>query len=144
MKRSVIAMLLIVLLAVCLCVSCKDEPAGGSASAGDKWVATSDDSETVEGVTSQTNVTVTLVFDGKGGVTSTSYLNSMKMGGVEMASQLTEEQRTTTQTGTYTATEITFTYVMEGVSVTTKATYSISGNKMTVTAEGKSQTFTKK
>ena len=137
-------MLLIVLLAVCLCVSCKDEPAGGSASAGDKWVATYDDTETIEGVSYVSNVTVTLVFDGKGGITSTTYLNSMQVGGVDMASKMTEEQRTTTQTGTYTATEITFTYVLEGVSVTSKATYSISGNKMTVTAEGKSQTFTKK
>ena len=140
MKKSFIAMLLIALLAVCLCVSCNDDPAAS----GDKWVCTYSDTETDEEGTYDVIITATLEFDGKGGVTMTTHLDSMKMGGVEMIDLVPEAMRTDVMTGTYTDTEITFTYKEEeGITVTEKGTYTISGNKLTVTAEGETHVFTK-
>ena len=139
MKRSFIALLLIVLFAACLCVSCKNDPAAS----GDKWVCTYSDTETDEEGTYDMVITATLEFDGKGGVTMTTHLDSMKMGGVEMIDLFSEAMRTDVMTGTYTDTEITFTYEEEGVSVTEKGTYSISGDKLTVTADKVSHVFTK-
>ena len=139
MKKSFIALLLIVLIAACVFVSCKNEPG-----AGEKWVCTYSDTETDEEGTYDVIITATLEFDGKGGVTMTTHLDSMKMGGVEMIDLVPEAMRTDVMTGTYTDTEITFTYKEEeGITVTEKGTYTISGNKLTVTAEGETHVFTK-
>ena len=73
----------------------------------------------------------------------TTYLDKVTLAGVDITSQIPEDYRTDVMTGTYTDTEITFTYVEKGVSVTEKGTYTISGDKLTVTAEGKTHVFTK-
>ena len=144
MKRSFIALLLIVLLAVCLCVSCNDGPAGGSSASGDKWVANYTDTETEEGQTIEASMTMTLVFDGNGKVTATTYLKSMKLNGANYdISKMTKEQRTTVMTGTYTDSTITLTYTEQGQTKTTTGTYSILGNQLTLTADDETHVFTK-
>ena len=138
MKKSFIALLLIVLLATCLCVSCKNEPG-----AGQKWVSTYTESETAEEGTFVYTITATLEFDGKGGAKMTTHLDNVKLGGVDITNTVPENMRTDVLTGTYTDTEITFTYVEEGITVTEKGTYTISGDKLTVTADKQTHVFTK-
>ena len=137
MKRFHIVLLLVVFIFSCFLVSCSDEPK--------KWVATYTEKYKSSGIEYEMVYSITLFFDGKGNVTSVSYIESLKVDGVETIDndKYTESERTVTQYGTYTDTEISFTTVEEGVKVTLKASYTITGNKLTLTREGKSVVFTK-
>ena len=134
--RKVLFLLLAILMVFAL-VACKDEPETG------KWVSTYTESETEEEGTFEYTITATLEFDGKGGAKMTTYLDKVVLNDVDITSIVPAEERTEVLKGTYTDTEITLTYEEGGITVTEKGSYSISGDKLTVTAEGISHVFTK-
>ena len=135
--RKVLVLLLAILMVFAL-VACKDEQGVEG-----KWVSTYTETETEYEHTYESTITVTLEFDGNGGAKVTSHLDCYKVDGVDMTSGVPDEKRTKVQTGTYTDSEITVSYVEAGVKITNTGTYSISGNKMTVTVDDESHVFTK-
>ena len=135
--RKVLVLLLAILMVFAL-VACKDEQGVEG-----KWVSTYTETETEYEHTYESTITVTLEFDGNGGAKVTSHLDCYKVDGVDMTSEVPDEKRTKVQTGTYTDSEITVSYVEAGVKITNTGTYSISGNKMTVTVDDESHVFTK-
>ena len=134
--RKVLIILLAILMVFAL-VACNDEPETG------KWVSTYNETETEDEHTYEMTITATLEFDGKGGAKMTTYLDKVLMDGLDITGTIPEDMRTEVMTGTYTDTEITLTYEEGGITVTEKGSYSISGDKLTVTAEGVSHVFTK-
>ena len=86
---------------------------------------------------------MTLEFDGNGGAKVTSHLDCLKDNGDDVTSTVPVEKRTKVLEGTYTDSEITVSYVEAGVKFTETGTYSISGNKMTLTVDDESHVFTK-
>ena len=135
--RKVLVFLLAILMVFAL-VACKDEQG-----VKEKWVSTYTETETEEEETIESTITVTLEFDGNGGAKVTSHLDCLKVEGVDMTSMVPEEKRTEVQTGTYTDSEITVSYVEAVVKITETGTYSISGNKLTLTVDDESHVFTK-
>ena len=133
--RKVLVLLLAILMVFAL-VACKDEQGVKG-----KWVLTYTETETEDEHTYESTITATLEFDGNGGAKVTSHLDCYKVDGVDV--MVPEEKRTKVQTGTYTDSEITVSYVEAGVKITNTGTYSISGNKMTVTVDDESHVFTK-
>ena len=135
--RKVLVLLLAILMVFAL-VACKDEQGVKG-----KWVSTYTETETEYEHTIESTLTATLEFDGNGGIKVTSYLVCLKVDGVDKTSIVPEDERTKVLTGTYTDTEITVTYDDEGVPVTLKGSYTISGNKLTLTVDDESHVFTK-
>ena len=135
--RKVLVLLLAILMVFAL-VACKDEQGVKG-----KWVLTYTETETEDEHTYESTITATLEFDGNGGAKVTSHLDCLKKGGDDVTSTVPVEKRTKVLTGTYTNTEITVTYDDEGVPVTLKGSYTISGNKLTLTVDGESHVFTK-
>ena len=120
--RKVLVLLLAILMVFAL-VACKDEQGVKG-----KWELTYTETETEYEHTIESTITVTLEFDGNGGAKVTSHLDCLKKDGVDVTSEVPDEKRTEVQTGTYTDSEITVTYDDEGVPVTLKGSYTISGN----------------
>ncbi len=135
--RKVLVLLLAILMVFAL-VACKDEQGVKG-----KWVSTYTETETEDEETIESTITVTLEFDGNGGAKVTSHLDCLKVDGVDVTSTVPVEKRTEVLTGTYTDTEITVTYDDEGDPVTLKGSYTISGNKLTLTVDDESHVFTK-
>ncbi len=135
--RKVLVLLLAILMVFAL-VACKDEQGVKG-----KWVSTYTETETEDEETIESTITVTLEFDGNGGAKVTSHLDCLKDNGVDVTSTVPAEMRTEVMEGTYTDTEITVSYVEAGVKYTNTGTYSISGNKLTLTVDGESHVFTK-
>ncbi len=135
--RKVLVFLLVILMVFAL-VACKDEQGVKG-----KWVLTYTETETEYEHTYESTITATLEFDGNGGVKVTSHLDCYKVDDVDKTSEVPDEKRTEVQTGTYTDSEITVSYVEAGVKITETGTYSISGNKLTLTFDGESHVFTK-
>lgn len=131
--RKVLVLLLAILMVFAL-VACKDEQGVKG-----KWVSTYTETETEDEETIESTITVTLEFDGNGGAKVTSHLDCLKVDGVDVTSTVPEEKRTEVLTGTYTDTEITVTYDDD----TLKGSYTISGNKLTLTVDDESHVFTK-
>ncbi|MCR5442648.1 MAG: hypothetical protein K6E89_02730 [Sphaerochaetaceae bacterium] len=135
--RKVLVLLLAILMVFAL-VACKDEQGVKG-----KWVSTYTETETEDEETIESTITATLEFDGNGGAKLTSHLDCLKINGVDMTSMVPEEKRTEVLTGTYTDTEITVSYEEGGIKITNTGTYSISGNKLTLTVDDESHVFTK-
>ena len=135
--RKVLVLLLAILMVFAL-VACKDEQGVEG-----KWVSTYTETETEYEHTIESTITVTLEFDGNGGAKVTSHLDCLKDNGVDKTSSVPVEMRTEVLEGTYTDTEITVTYDDEGDPVTLKGSYTISGNKLTLTVDDESHVFTK-
>ena len=153
MKRNLFAILLIVLLAVCLCVSCTQEPEtnGGGNKPGAKstWKGTTTESDTDEDGTWVSTVEVTFSFYDDGTVSLTYNVTKLTLDGADMTSLLPKDERSETFTGTYKETSATAgTLVMQmkdddGKDEAVNGTYSISGDTLTFSDGEQSVTLKK-
>ena len=150
MKKNLLAVLLIVLLAVCLFVSCKEEPeAPKEASVVSTWKGTDviNDEAEVEGVkyTLVYSYEMTFVFYDDNTVKYIDTWTGYTVNGEPQT--IPDEYKTSTFSGTYKATsETAGTVTMQtGTDTTQECPYTISGNTMTFTfnAEADPFTFTK-
>ncbi len=145
-------MVLVVLLAVVFCVSCKNEPEKNNGKVRDSWTLSYTETEKEEDATYTITYTLLLTFYDNGKVTTITNIDTILKDGEDITEEMDETVgTTTTQTGTYTATSetqgtITLTYYDEELDkdVTEEGVYAISGNKLMLSANGESKMFTKK
>lgn len=149
MKRNLLAILLIVLLAVCLCVSCTEEPENKAPNAKSTWKGTTTESDTDEDGTWVSTVEVTFSFYDDGTVSLTYNVTKLTLDGADMTSLLPKDERSETFTGTYKETSATAgTLVMQmkndnGEDESVNGTYSISGDTLTFSDGEQSVTMKK-
>ena len=150
MKKNLLAVLLIVLLAVCLFVSCNEEPEEPkepsvvSTWKGTDTVTYEDEEEGVK-YTFVSSYEMTFVFYDDNTVKYIDTIVSSTINGEPQT--IPDEYKTSTFSGTYKATsETAGTVTMQtGTDTTQECPYTISGNTMTFTfnAEADPFTFTK-
>ena len=143
-KKFTFIMFVLLIVSACVFVSCKNEVDN----TGDKetWSATitesyKDDDDVLYTATS----TMMLMFDGKGNIKVIVNIDTLLADGVDVTEDMPEDSLTTTMTGTYNAiseTQGTITYTKGDETIT--ANYAMQGKKLLLSADGKSQMFTKK
>ena len=142
MKRSLITLVLIVLLAMCFCVSCKKEPEV-PAGAKERWSTTYTETFKEDDVTYTATYSMTLMFDGNGKLSIVINIDQMLEDGEDITDDLPEEEGTITLSGTYSAisdVQGTFSYV-DADDETISGNYAIQNNKLMLSADGQSTMF---
>lgn len=151
MKRSLFVMVLVVLLAVVFCVSCKNEP-NNTGKVRDSWSLSYTETEKKDDGTYTITYTMLLTFYTNGKVSAITNIDTILLDGVDITEETDETVGTTTvKNGSYTATSeskgtVTLSYYDSATEkdVTEEGVYAISGNKLMLSVDGKSQMFTKK
>ena len=145
-KKFTLIMIVLLIASACVFVSCKNEPkdTGGNK---ETWSTTITETYKSDDVTYTATSTMVLMFDGKGNLTIIINVDTLLADGEDVTDEMAEGSGSRTMTGTYTATsetQGTISYTEEGSSKTITGTYAISGNKLLLSADGKSEMFIKK
>ena len=144
-KKITFIMIVLLIVSACVFVSCKHE-VKEPADAKERWSATFTETYKKDEKTYTATKTTTLMFDGKGKLTVIINIDTLLEDGIDITDDLPEEEGTITLTGTYTAVsdvQGTFSYVDDDDQAIT-GNYAIQGNKLMLSADGKSTMFTKK
>ena len=134
MKKNLLAVLLIVLLAVCLCVSCEEEI--NDSAAGTTWKTTKTVNYTeADGIWEET-IEYTLAFSNNGTITLTMTLKGLTLDGVDKISTVQESKRVQSYTGTYRASSSTTGSFLIYIDSQISCTYMLSENKILLSEAG--------